>query len=233
MKKKKSNMYANAKTWNPFRGCYFDCIYCRPSFKKQSKRQRHLCMKCYTYTPHFHEERLGRIPSDPIIFVCGISDICFCPVPFIKKIINAIKLRNEKYPNKIYYFQSKNPIYFKKFMKELPNNCILLMTLETNRDKGYREISHAPVPSKRYKDFKNLKYPRKVVTIEPLMDFDLPVLGKWIKSINPEYVWLGLNSKPKSVQLPEPSADKIRQLIKYLKKNKIQINRKELRGIIC
>jgi hypothetical protein len=41
----KSNMYADAKTWNPFKGCRFDCTYCVPSFQRQAKRQMHLCSK--------------------------------------------------------------------------------------------------------------------------------------------------------------------------------------------
>lgn len=44
-----SNMYADAKTWSPFKGCKFDCIYCVPSFQKQAKRQMHNCMDCYNY----------------------------------------------------------------------------------------------------------------------------------------------------------------------------------------
>ena len=37
-----SNMYAEAKTWNPFKGCAFDCVYCVPSFQRQAKRQKWL-----------------------------------------------------------------------------------------------------------------------------------------------------------------------------------------------
>ncbi len=48
---KPSNMYAGAKTWNPFKGCQFDCTYCVPSFQRQAKRQLHNCQKCYGYTP--------------------------------------------------------------------------------------------------------------------------------------------------------------------------------------
>ena len=79
-----SNMYAEAKTWNPFKGCRFDCVYCGPSFKKQSKRQKRLCQDCYNYAPHCHEKRLRKIPSAKIIFVCGNADISFCPPSFTR-----------------------------------------------------------------------------------------------------------------------------------------------------
>ena len=91
MPDKKSNMYADAQTWNPFKGCRFDCTYCKPSFQLQAMRQKQNCMKCYDYVPHYHEERLTKIPSTPIVFVCGSADISFCPPSFTRKIIDAVK----------------------------------------------------------------------------------------------------------------------------------------------
>src|ERR1017187_140853 len=73
----KSNMYRRAKTWNPFRGCGFHCTYCGTSFQLQAKRLLHNCGLCYAFVPHFHPERLGRIPPAPIVFVCGNGDLAF------------------------------------------------------------------------------------------------------------------------------------------------------------
>ena len=106
-----------------------------------------------------------------------------------------------------------------------------MTTLETNRDEGYRKISKAPRPSVRYQQFKALDYPRKVVTIEPVMDFDLRVFGGWIRSLRPEYVWLGLNSKPESVTIPEPALDKVKKLMEMVTLAGIEIRGKELRGL--
>ena len=225
-----SNMYADAKTWNPFKGCKFDCVYCRPSFQKQSKRQKQLCQDCYNYVPHCHEDRLSKIPSARIIFVCGNADISFCPVPFFKKIIERIRQHNTRSPHKTYYFQSKKPSCFESFLSEFPENVILLTTLETNRDLGYATFSKAPVPSERYRQFKTLDYPRKVVTIEPVMDFDPGIFLRSLLGLRPEYVWLGLNSRPESLTLPEPSPDKLREFIAMLREAGIEIRGKELRG---
>ena len=229
--KQASNMYAEAKTWNPFKGCLFDCAYCRPSFQRQSKRQKHLCQDCYAYIPHCHEDRLSKIPSARIVFVCGNGDISFCPPSFTRKIIERIKEHNTQSPHKTYYFQSKKPAYFQPFLVEFPENVILLTTLETNRDAGYDEFSKAPVPSKRHRQFKSLDYPRKVVTIEPVMDFDLDVFFRWIRGLHLEYVWLGLNSKPEALILPEPPPDKLRDLAAMLVQEGIEILGKELRGL--
>jgi hypothetical protein len=76
-----------------------------------------------------------------------------------------------------------------------------------------------------------LKYPRKVVTVEPVMDFDADVFPQWLVDLKPEYVWLGLNSKSESVQLPEPSLEKLRTLVKVLVGAGIEIREKDLRGL--
>lgn len=226
-----ANMYAQAKTWNPFKGCDFDCVYCTPSFQRQSKRQKRLCQNCYTYTPHCHEDRLDKIPSARIVFVCGNADLSFCPPEFTRRIIERIVEHNTRSPDKTFYLQSKQPAYFESFLTVLPTNVILLTTLETNRDAGYEVVSKAPKPSVRYQQFKSLDYPRKVVTIEPILDFDLATFAVWIRSIRPEYVWIGFNSKPESVQLPEPSEDKVQKLIQRLLDSGIEVRGKTLRGI--
>ena len=92
-------------------------------------------------------------------------------------------------------------------------------------------ISKAPKPSIRYQQFLNLDYPRKVVTIEPVMDFDVDIFAKWIIDLNPMYVYLGFNSRPKQVQLPELSESKVKELISVLTEAGIQIKPKDLRGM--
>ena len=227
---KASRMYEETKTWNPFVGCLFGCVYCKPSFQAQLKRRKE-CLDCYNYHPHTHRKRLDKIPSAKIVFVAGDGDIAFCPLNFTTEIINAIKEHNKRCFYKTYYLQSKNPVCFKQFLNELPANVILLTTLETNRDEGYEKISKAPKPSTRYKDFLELNYRRKVVTVEPIMDFDLDTFAEWIVNIKPEYVWIGFNSRPKQVQLPEPSPAKTQELIDMLKAKGIEVRGKELRGL--
>lgn len=226
----KNRMYDKVKTWNPFKGCLFDCSYCKPSFQLQAKRQKNNCTDCYKYVPHYHPERLEKIPSAETIFVCGNSDLSFCRPDFTRQIIEAVKKHNQRRPDKTYYFQSKRPEYFQPFLSGLPDNTIILTTLETNRDDGYRQISKAPLPSVRYEQFKALDYPRKVVTIEPVLDFDLEIFADWIKSINPEYVWIGYNSRPKQVRMPEPNKKKLSAFISELGKNNMTVKGKDLRN---
>jgi len=230
---RRTNMYADAQTWSVFKGCGFGCVYCKPSFQLQAKRQLHICRRCYDFEPHVHPERLDpkRIASAPIVFVGGNGDLAFCPPEYISSIIDVIKEHGAKHPTKVFYLQSKRPESFEPFLGLLPQSVVLVTTLETNRDKGYSAISKAPPPTERYRQFLALDYPRKVVTIEPVMDFDIDVFANMIVDIKPEYVWLGFNSKPKSVQLPEPSADKLRAFTRALTEAGIPIRGKDLRGL--
>lgn len=97
-----TRMYAAVKTWNPFRGCEFDCSYCGPSFQRQAKRQKQNCMQCYEDAPHEHPDRLMKIPGADIVFVCGNADISFArpekdvdypepPMTKVKQLIKALK----------------------------------------------------------------------------------------------------------------------------------------------
>ena len=233
---KTNNMYAGAKTWNPLVGCNFDCTYCKPSFKAQRKRQKQNCLKCYRFEVHEHPNQLKAIPATPIVFVAGGADISFARPAYVRQILDAIrameekKLRRNDTKAQTYYLQSKRPECFEQFLSELPPSVALVTTLETNRDEGYPDISKAPVPSERYHQFKALKYPRKIVTIEPLMDFDAEVFANWVIGIGPERVWLGFNSRPKQVVLPEPSVEKLQGFARVLVAAGIDIHGKRLRG---
>jgi len=229
----RSNMYHGAKTWNPFKGCGFDCAYCGPSFRLQAKRQKHNCMRCYEYVPHFHPERLGEIPPATIVFVCGNGDIAFASTDQMDAVIASVADWTRRHPQseKVFYFQTKKPQCLQPHLTALPPSAIIVTTLETNRDRGYEAVStKAPPPSERYRQFLDLDYPRKIVTIEPVMDFDVDVFASWIIKINPELVYLGFNSRLKP-KLPEPTPDKLVEFAKLLGAAGISIVGKTLRGL--
>ena len=209
--KKKSNMYKlSVKQWNPFVGCEHKCIYCPSSFQGQLKRwAKKNCCKCYEFTPHAHRERLTqslpRTKYMQFIFTCSSGDIAFCDdTSYLEQIIDRI--RQER--NKTFLIQSKNPKTFNRVT--FPKNVILGTTLETNRDELVEAISKAPKPSQRYKDFLDVKHDLKMVTIEPVMDFDMNVMVDWIENTNPCMVWLGYDSGKN--RLPEPELVKVQSL---------------------
>jgi len=148
-----------------------------------------------------------------IIFVGSSCDMFADGIPDVW--ITTILMQCNRYPNNTYLFQTKNPKRFQSFQRIFPKSKIIGITLETNRENN---LGKAPPRSARM-DWFTIDYPllkRKMVTIEPIMDFDVMHLGDWIKRINPEFVNIGADSKGHN--LPEPSKEKIEALIKELKK---------------
>jgi len=210
-KVKKERMYKGTVTWNPFQGCEFNCSYCINGYRESLHRLP--CATCRAYKPHKHKDRLGRIPSDTTIFVLGDSDPYYAikhEPKFFEKILEA--MRNDKRKDRIFFLQSKAPACLKDYLHLLPENTYLLTTLETNRDKGYDKISKAPKPSQRYKDFLSLEWDKKIVTVEPIMDFDLDLFSKMLVSIEPKAIFIGYESH-ELVKLETPSFRKTLDLM--------------------
>jgi len=114
----------------------------------------------------------------------------------------------------------------------IPENAILATTIETNRDGLYKDlrISKAPVPSERYHMLRDLPFKgRKILVMEPIMDFDLDEIIKWITRVQPWRVYVGYNSHPKECPLPEPSLDKTLELVRRLRADDWDVRTKLLR----
>ena len=183
----KTNMYQHSVyQWNPFVGCKHQCVYCLSSFQAQIKRwAKKNCPECYKFEPHYRhledrlKQQLPRTKFMQFIFTCSNGDVAFCKTESLRKIVDRIRSESSK----TFLIQSKDPEKFNRLI--FPDNVILGITLETNRNKNYGKYSKAPIPSKRYGDFLAVKHPLKMVTVEPVMDFDLNVMVHWIKKINP------------------------------------------------
>lgn len=209
----KAAMYRESVlSWNPFVGCLHDCVYCDSSFKRQMKRRKKHCLKCYGFKPHFHTERLSnplpRTHGHGFIFCCDMGDIAFCEPKWMQRILARIS----ELPDRTFLLQSKNPSVFANY--RFPGNVLLGTTIETNRDSLYEGISKAPFPSQRYRAMLELEHPRKIVTVEPVLDFNVEVLESWVRSIGPEAVYIGYDSKRN--YLPEPESYKVKALMKKL-----------------
>lgn len=218
-------MYPEAYIWNVCVGCLYQCKYCIPSFQKQMKRQKPIidkngkkrgCLLCYNYYPHFHPERLNinfnqkryQTIGDRFIWVCSSGDITFAKKEWMEQILEKVR----EYKNRTFFFQSKNPAIFNCY--DFPENVLLGTTIESNRD--YITLSNAPKQSKRYNDFLDIEFPRKLVTIEPILQFDLYTFVKWNKNINPEWVYVGYDTR--NCGLIEPRISQTLALINELKK---------------
>ena len=214
LNKSKGNMYPwVTHTWNPIRGCQHNCIYC---YVKS--------LTNYNMIPRFVEKELNtNLGYGRTIFVCSTGDMfgAWVPDKWIYKVLNHCK----KFDN-TYLFQSKNPRRFVDLLPLIPN-IILGTTIETNREE-YR--GQAPERLDRVESMIFLRrFFKTMISIEPIMDFDVDEMFNLLDLIRPEFVSIGADSK--NHNLPEPSADKIRDLIIQLKgitKVKIKQNLRRL-----
>jgi hypothetical protein len=149
------------------------------------------------------------------VFVEDMGDLFAPTIPteWIMSIIDKIVCQNMMTQ---FLFLTKNPARYKEL--HFPHyNCILGATIETNRDKGYRRYSRAPLPSARLLEMSLLNHPRKFVSIEPIMDFDLTGFVSELKAIKPQMVAVGYNNYPEKCFLPEPELQKTQALIDRLR----------------
>ena len=192
----------------------------------------HKCIYCYVDNPRFgrperYKGKLKLIENEfnvnygrgNTIFIEYKNDLFAEDMP--QNFINKIIYHCLQYPDNIYVFQTKNPVRYLTMNFLFPDNCILGTTIETNRI--IPNISTAPIPEERYKAMLIVKG-RKFVTIEPVIDFDVDILAKWIGEINPEFLNLGADSK--NHNLPEPTVKKIFALVDELKKYGIELREK-------
>jgi len=219
--KQQGNMYEFVThTWNPIRGkCMHECSYCyMKNIWKRFEKQREL---------RLDEKSLkDNLKKDSFIFVGSSTDMFAENVPD-EWIIKVLK-KCQEYPNNNYLFQSKNSERMAKFIQLFPSKFMVCTTIETNRDYN---ISKAPKPLNRVTGL--LKFPRdcRMVTIEPIIDFDLDEMVSMIKNIQPKWVNIGADSN-KTHNLLEPSKEKILLLINELKKFTKIINKENLSRIL-
>ena len=205
-------------TWNTVKGkCPHGCHYC--------------------YMKRWGEQKPVRFDAKELKVNVGVGNFVFVgsscdmfaqdiPTSWICQTLNHCA----KYPQNKYLFQSKNPHRFANF-HEIKPNIILGTTIETNRI--YPQMGKTPSPENRAgwmnilsKDFKTM------VTIEPIMDFDIEDLVDTVTACRPNWVNIGANTNRK-IKLVEPAPSKVIDLIDTLKsisEVKVKPNLRRLMG---
>jgi len=217
MNKQTGNMYDFiSHTSNPIKGlCPHECSYCYmhgiyTRYKNLDSRMR-LDEKelCASY---------GR---EKFIFIGSSTDMYANEVPteWILRVYDHCL----KYGENRYLFQSKNPQRFLEpaFMNhplmQRRDSVFFASTIETNREDPV--VSRAQSMGERTKAMTMM---RKLgfgvmITIEPVMDFDLEELLSMMKLIQPFQVNIGCNTS-RSVHLPEPSRAKLIAFVENLRR---------------
>lgn len=199
LNKSNGNMYEFVThTWNAIKGvCPHDCTYCYMK-KWGSLPQTRLDEK----------ELKANLGNGNFIFVGSSCDVFANDIPH--KWIEAVLNHCRKFNNR-YLFQTKNPARFLDFNFDF--DVVFCTTIETNR--WYPEImQNSPNPLLRAIAMSKLPGNR-YVTIEPIMDFDLPEMVNLTRMCQPQQVNIGADSGGHS--LPEPTIDKVMALVDALK----------------
>jgi len=211
-------MFTGLRTYNPYFGCKHHC-YNDGCFAK--KRLAHRigtginCQLCYDFKPHFHPKRLTRIPKDPRLFVGAHCDQFaeWVESGTIFIILDACK----QTPKDQWFYETKNPRRYLEFLKFFPENTMLSTTIETNRVYNTKIRGRTPTPDQRLDSMLDVKehadFPLHIA-VEPILDFDLPVMVEWMRLIEPVKVAIGYDSLGN--HLPSPPVEKTEKLIKEL-----------------
>ena len=206
------------RTWNPFTGCGFDCVYCWArdlALGKLAHTPRYSEAK---FKPTFHVAELDKtFKCGVFVFITDMGDISFATWHQLHSILKVI----EKYPETNFLLQTKDPGMFLNGLI-WPENIYHGATIETNRKI---DCSKAPHPISRYHSFAVNNNPHKFLSIEPIMDFDLEVFASWVLDINPEIVEIGADNYRH--ELPEPSWYKVQSLMDILEKGYIKVVEKD------
>ena len=216
----KGNMYEFiTHTWNTIKGeCYHDCSYCYMKRWGKLKPVR------------FDEKELKTdLGTGNFIFVGSSCDMFAENIPdeWIKKTLKHM----EKFDSK-YLLQTKNPTRVLDFIDAcvITDKCVICTTIESNRD--LLEIKrNSPDVFKRAMAMNELsQIIDTYVTIEPIMDFDMDIMVKLIKECEPLQVNIGADSGRNN--LPEPSKEKVLQLVSELQKFTIIHNKSNLQRLL-
>ena len=213
LNKQKGNMYGFVThTWNPIKGkCLHDCSYCY--MKRFPQKEIRLDEKCF-------KDNLG---SGNFIFVGSSTDMFANNVPdeWIRKVYKyCIEFNNT------YLFQSKDPLRFHHFAI---SKSIFATTIETNRNDLFKRSGYVPGINRRAYYMKHLSE-RKMITIEPIMDFDVIPFVDMLKAIRPFQVNIGADSGHNG--LPEPPKEKVLALIAELEKFTTVYQKDNLRRLL-
>jgi len=198
MNKQTGNMYPFVThTWNPIRGeCPHQCIYC---YMRRFPQPEFRFVKKELETDLGHGNFIFVGSSTDMWADVALSDWLFLALHHCQAFDNT------------YLFQTKNPKRYRYF--SFPIHFILGTTIETNRTYN---ASNAPDTIYRYREMVAYSHTPKMVSIEPIMDFDLDVMVDWISKIAPQFVSIGADSKRHN--LIEPPPDKINSLVQELSK---------------
>lgn len=146
------------------------------------------------------------------VFVCDMLDLFGSKVRLyqIHKILEKIRSSAAQF-----LLLTKNPRRYQDF--KIPSNAVCGATIETDQ---------RPEIAERIQIMTDLKHPRKMVSVEPIMEFS-PGFPSKLLDIEPEFLAVGYDNY--KCGLKEPSLLETNFLINYFQERGIQVYEKTIR----
>ena len=213
-------------TWNPISGCLYNCKYCWARDLAITKlKNSHRYSK--GFKPSLNEtEFRSKFRKGDLIFVSDMGDMFgdFIPDQWIKRVLDYTR----QFPEANFLFMTKNPKRYITMLPHIPDNAILGVTIETDKDEVIEidKVSNAPPPSKRYEAMRYLNWDKKLLSIEPILDFNTETFARWVKDINPLIIYIGYDNY--YYKLREPTLKQTNDLLSNLPETSLVI-RKSIR----
>jgi protein gp37 len=192
--------------WNPVRGkCPYNCSYCYVGRWGNVQKPLYIDRK----------DLKSPLGAGRFVFICSGCDLFHPDVP--GDWIADVRNHTLQYLDNRYLWHTKNPQRLVELIEPGPND-VACVTIESNI--GREKISMAPAPFERAMYLRKWKG-YKMITVEPIMDFDFDVFIELILSCEPNHVNIGADSGHNG--LPEPTPGKIEQLVDALEANGIAV----------
>ena len=208
-------------TWNPVTGCLHECVYCWS--RRMAERLRAIGAKKYSrgFAPTLHPKEFRRsFRAGELVFVCDMGDLfgAWVPEEWILRVLSFIA----DWPGTTFLLLTKNPRRYLDFIDELGrlDNVLLGATIETDDAERYEawRVSKAPNVDDRLEAMRELRsmgFSNLMVSIEPVLDFNLDSFTEALVEIRPRLVYIGYDNY--NCGLPEPPLDKTLRLVARLR----------------
>jgi DNA repair photolyase len=202
-------------TWNPVRGkCPYACSYCYVGRWGDAQKPLRLDRK----------DLNTNLGAGRFIFICSGCDLFHPDIP--EDWIAGVCEKTMRYQSNKYLWHTKNAKRLVELIEPGPAD-VACVTIESDINRS--NISAAPAPFERAMYLRQWEG-KKMITVEPIMDFGLDAFADLILSCHPDQVNIGADSGGNG--LPEPSAWKIEALVDALEKHTTVHLKKNLNRLV-